>query len=88
MPLFMNSVCNGSRAVTRLGTALGMLAVAGALTLAPVMAKEPAEADSKTTAKAPANRDKDEADRGAMPECLTKLKLSAQQQEQVHGIIQ
>ncbi len=85
---FMNSACNASRPVTRLGTALGMLTVAGALTLTPVMAKEPAETDSKTTAKAPANRDKDEADRGAMPECLTKLKLSAQQQEQVHGIIQ
>lgn len=87
MTRFNNSAGNGSRAVSRLGTALGMLTVAGALTLAPIMAKEPAEAGPKPPFKAAASREKADAAVVVIPECLEKLDLSAPQQEQVRSIV-
>ncbi|MDB5340239.1 MAG: hypothetical protein JWN70_5858 [Planctomycetaceae bacterium] len=63
-----------------------LLAVAGVLALAPVFAKDPAAAEAKASGKqAAAGAEGQPAP--AIPECLAKLKLTAEQQDQIKGIV-
>lgn len=62
-------------------------ALALTLAAAPVFAKDPPAAESKNVTKGPAARAHAHADAVAIPECLGKLNLSAQQQEQIKTII-
>lgn len=65
----------------------GMLALALTLAAAPAFAKDPPAAESKLPTKGPASHVQAHADAVAIPECLDKLNLTAQQQEQVKTII-
>lgn len=62
----------------------GLLAVVSALALSPVQAKDPVP-ETKATVKSQAAHAQPES--AAIPECIAKLKLSAQQQEQVKEIV-
>ncbi len=84
-----------------------LLAIAGALAVAPAFGQQPAAPETKPIPKGqavqgqpepagaqarPANRDQvnqnqAQAEAPVIPECLEKLNLSAQQQEQVKGIV-
>lgn len=64
-----------------------LLAVTGVMALAPAFAKDPAAADVKPAGKGPAIHAKAHADSVAIPECLEKLKLTAEQQVQVKEIV-
>ena len=86
-----------------------LLAIAGALAVAPAFGQQPATPETKPISKGqavrvqgqpepagaqarPANRDQvnqnqAQAEAPVIPECLEKLNLSAQQQEQVKGIV-
>lgn len=71
---------------------LSLLAVGSVLAFAPVSAKEPDELEGKPTKKGQAIRTKPQAEAtaesAAIPESLMKLKLSAEQQDQIKEIVQ
>lgn len=64
-----------------------LLAVAGVMALAPAFAKDPAATEVKPTNKGAAIQAKGHSESAVIPECLEKLKLSAQQQSQVKEVI-
>ena len=64
-----------------------LLAVASVLAVAPAFAKDPAATEVKPASKGPAIHAKAHSESAAIPECLEKLNLSAQQQDQIKGII-
>ncbi len=64
-----------------------LLAVAGVMALAPAFAKDPAATEVKPTNKGAAVQAKAHSESAAIPECLEKLKLSTQQQDQVKEVI-
>ncbi len=66
--------------MTRFPKVFSLLAVAGVLALAPVLARNPAAAEDKADPKAAATE-------AAIPECLAKLKLTTEQQQQVKDIV-
>ncbi len=65
----------------------GLLAVAILLAVAPAFAKDPPGTEIKPTGKVPQVRAQVQTEAVLIPECLEKLKLSAQQQEQIKAII-
>ena len=89
MTAFCNVKSNGLVASHRLalGRVSCLLAVASVMTLAPAIAKDPAPAEIKAANKGPSIHAKVQSE-VAIPECLEKLKLSSQQQDQIKGIIQ
>jgi len=62
-----------------------LLAIAGILSLAPVFAADPTDTKTKSTGKAV--RDKDQAESVPIPESISKLDLTAKQQEQIREIV-
>ncbi len=66
--------------------ATGLLAVGGIMAMAPVFAKDSDEKEGKANGKESAVKVPNH-EIVAIPECLEKLKLSAQQEEQIKGII-
>ena len=80
---------NGVAALRRLTfrRVSSLLAVVGVLAVGPVFAKDPAATEVKPTNKATAIHAKAHSESAAIPECLEKLKLSAQQQDQIKEII-
>lgn len=64
-----------------------LLTVASVLALAPAFAKDPPTADTKPATKGQAIRAQAHSESVAIPECLEKLKLTSQQQDQVKDII-
>lgn len=71
---------------------LSVMAVGGVVALAPVYAKDPVEPEGKPAGKAQPVRAESQSrvqnEAPALPECLTKLELSAQQSQQITAIIQ
>ena len=63
-----------------------LLAVASIMSLAPAFAKDSDEKDTKSNGKGPAVKVPNH-EQAKVPECLEKLKLSPQQEEQIKGII-
>jgi len=66
---------------------LGALAVGGALALTTVSAKDPVEKGTRSGNDRAVLQTAAQAESVVIPECLEKLKLSAQQQEQVRKIV-
>ena len=64
-----------------------LLAVAGTLALAPAFAKEPAEAEYKASNQGISVHANAQSQQVAIPECMEKLNLSPQQQDQVKEIV-
>lgn len=85
---FRNVQFNGVATLRRLTfrRVSSLLAVAGVLAVAPAFAKDPAATEVKPTNKGPAIHAKGHSE-AAIPECLEKLKLSAQQQDQIKEIV-
>ena len=83
---FRNVQSNGVDTLHRLTfrRVSSLLAVAGVMVLAPAFAEEPA---AKPTNKGQATRAQAHPEQVAIPECLEKLKLSPQQQEQIKEIV-
>ena len=87
----------GSRSVQPNGVAVlrrltfrklsSLLAVASVLAVTPAFAKDPAATEVKPTNKGAAVQAKAHSESAAIPECLEKLKLSTQQQDQVKEVI-
>lgn len=67
---------------------LGLLAVAGVVSLAPTFAKAPKDKVIKKSNQESALETQDQPATVAIPACLGKLNLSAQQQEQIQEVIQ
>jgi hypothetical protein len=88
MTSFRNLRNNGVAALSRpiFGRTLSLLAIAGLVAIAPAFAKDPAEKEAKSNGKGTAVKVPNH-ETTAIPECLEKLKLSSQQQEQIKGII-
>ena len=86
---FRNVQSNGVATLHRLSfrRVSSLLAVAGVMALAPVFAKEPAATEVKPTNKGAAVLGKAHSESAAIPECLEKLKLSPQQQDQIKEIV-
>lgn len=72
---------------TMLGRVSKLVVVAGLCAMAPVFAKDPAASEIKTNSKGTAVRGQAAAEPAAIPEYLTKLTLSAEQQADIKEII-
>ena len=68
--------------------AASLLAVASVLGLGTVVAEEPAAAGNKSSTKGSAAQATAGTETAAIPECLTKLRLSSQQEGQIKEIMQ
>lgn len=87
MQRFMSGLYNAASRPAIKGV-LGLLAVGGALGLAAAAEKEPAATKgNKLTSKAPAAHAAGQPESAAIPECLMKLKLSPEQQDQIKEIV-
>lgn len=75
-----NSAC--AKATRKL---LSLVAIAGIMSAAPVIAKDPPRSDAKPASKAPQGHEN--AETVMIPECMEKLKLTPEQQVQVKEII-
>lgn len=64
-----------------------LLVVASVLAVAPAFAKDPPAPTTKASIKPPATHPQAQSEPVAMPECLAKLKLSAQQEVQIKEIV-
>ena len=74
------------RSMTSLCTVASLMAVAGVMTLVPLFAKAPVSKEDKPADKGVAIHVQVKA--AVIPECITKLKLSAEQDTEIKGIIQ
>ena len=87
---FRNVQSNGVATLHRLTLrrVSGIVAIVTAMALAPAFAKDPDQVEAKPANKGPAVRVQAQSESVVIPECLEKLKLSSQQQDQIKGIIQ
>lgn len=74
--------------MTSFCTVAGSLAIAGAIALAPVFAKDPVKIEVRSANKGVAVHAQAQGESAVLPECLEKLKLSAEQETEIKGIIQ
>lgn len=72
--------------MTRFLKVTSLLAVTGVLALAPIFAKDPVTAEAKANGKKIAATAEGQS-AAAIPECLAKLDLTAEQQDQIKGIV-
>ena len=86
---FQNAQSHGVATLHRLTfrRVSSLLAVASVMAFAPAFAKDPAATESKPIRKGQVIHTEGHSESAAIPECLEKLKLSAQQQDQVKEII-
>lgn len=72
--------------MTRFLKVTSLLSVAGVLALAPIFAKDPVTAEAKANGKKIAAAAEGQP-AAAIPECLAKLDLTAEQQEQIKAVV-